>query len=72
VEPDQQVDSVAMAVPDLEQCRDRVVDIASPERRLVAFLHEGLSQGLRLALSDAGSPPAGAGARGQEGAHRSG
>jgi len=42
---DQQVDSVSVAVPDLEQCRNRIVDVANPELRLVTSGGEWLSQG---------------------------
>ena len=38
-----------MAILDLEQPGNRVIDIASPERNLIALLDQGLSQGLRLA-----------------------
>lgn len=43
------INAVTVAVPDFEQGRDRITDIADPEFGLVAHLGEGQPQGLRLA-----------------------
>jgi hypothetical protein len=45
---DQEIDAIAVAILDLEQRGNRVIDIAGPEHGFVALLNEGLSQRLRL------------------------